>query len=60
VPVSFESGESIPPNRARNGCTRAQPVRADNAAQVRDSCKPLKQEAFGAPGAHNVVSMLGK
>ena len=32
----------------------------EKAAQVRDQLHVLKQQAFGAPGADNVVSMLGK
>jgi excinuclease ABC subunit B len=32
----------------------------ERAAQVRDQLHVLKQQAFGAPGADNVVSMLGK
>ncbi|MDB5791688.1 MAG: excinuclease subunit [Massilia sp.] len=32
----------------------------EKAAQVRDQLHILKQQAFGAPGADNVVSMLGK
>ncbi|GAB3421638.1 excinuclease ABC subunit UvrB [Massilia agilis] len=32
----------------------------EKAAQVRDQLHMLKQQAFGAPGADNVVSMLGK
>jgi excinuclease ABC subunit B len=32
----------------------------EKAAQVRDQLHLLKQQAFGAPGADNVVSMLGK
>jgi len=32
----------------------------EKAAQVRDQLHALKQQAFGAPGADNVVSMLGK
>jgi len=32
----------------------------EKAAQVRDQLHVLKQQAFGAPGADNVVSILGK
>jgi excinuclease ABC subunit B len=32
----------------------------EKASQVRDQLHVLKQQAFGAPGADNVVSMLGK
>ena len=32
----------------------------EKAAQVHDQLHVLKQQAFGAPGADNVVSMLGK
>jgi len=32
----------------------------EKAAQVRDQLHVLKQQAFGAPGADNVISMLGK
>ncbi len=32
----------------------------EKAAQVRDQLHVLKQQAFGAPGSDNVVSMLGK
>jgi excinuclease ABC subunit B len=32
----------------------------EKAAQVRDQLHVLKQQAFGVPGADNVVSMLGK
>ncbi|MFL6706595.1 MAG: excinuclease ABC subunit UvrB [Massilia sp.] len=32
----------------------------EKAAQVRDQLHILKQQAFGAPGTDNVVSMLGK
>jgi excinuclease ABC subunit B len=32
----------------------------EKAAQVRDQLHMLKQQAFGAPGSDNVVSMLGK
>ena len=32
----------------------------EKAAQVRDQLHMLKQQAFGAPGTDNVVSMLGK
>ncbi len=32
----------------------------EKAAQVRDQLHLLKQQAFGAPGVDNVVSMLGK
>ncbi|GGE64725.1 excinuclease ABC subunit UvrB [Massilia psychrophila] len=32
----------------------------EKAAQVRDQLHVLKQQAFGAPGTDNVVSMLGK
>jgi excinuclease ABC subunit B len=32
----------------------------EKAAQVRDQLHILKQQAFGAPGADNVVSILGK
>ncbi|QOL52016.1 excinuclease ABC subunit UvrB [Massilia litorea] len=32
----------------------------EKAAQMRDQLHVLKQQAFGAPGADNVVSMLGK
>src|SRR5438067_1249503 len=32
----------------------------EKAAQVRDQLHVLKQQAFGAPGADNVVAMLGK
>jgi excinuclease ABC subunit B len=32
----------------------------EKAAQVRDQLHVLKQQAFGAPGADSVVSMLGK
>ncbi len=32
----------------------------EKAAQVRDQLHVLKQQAFGAPGTDNIVSMLGK
>jgi excinuclease ABC subunit B len=32
----------------------------EKAAQVRDQLHVLKQQAFGAPGADNIVSILGK
>jgi excinuclease ABC subunit B len=32
----------------------------EKAAQVRDQLHVLKQQAFGAPGTDNVVSLLGK
>jgi excinuclease ABC subunit B len=32
----------------------------EKAAQVRDQLHVLKTQAFGAPGADNVVSILGK